>query len=122
MSYITIGINGIKYQSHRLAFLYITGEFPPSCVDHKDRNGLNNKWNNLRKANKTQNLANSKIRSDNTSGFRGVHFCKRDKRYQAYINFKNKRKNLGSYATAEAAHNAYIAAAENLFGEFAKSK
>lgn len=46
--YILVGIDGKQYYGHRLAWLYMTGEEPKDIVDHKDGNGLNNKWENLR--------------------------------------------------------------------------
>ena len=49
------------YRAHRLAFLYMKG-YIPKLIDHKDRNGLNNKWNNLREANKSTNGADKSLR------------------------------------------------------------
>lgn len=122
LSYIKIRINKKNYQAHRLVFLYMTGEFPSCGIDHKDADGLNNRWNNLRKANQSQNLANRRINYNNTSGFKGVHFNKRDKCYQAYIGIKGKLKHLGSYNTADAAHASYMIAAKKYFGNFSRSR
>lgn len=98
----------------------MTGQFPIFGVNHKDGQGINNRWENLRASNQSQNVANGKIRRDNTSGFKGVHFNKRDKCYQAYIGIDGKLKHLGSYDSAEEAHAAYIVAANIHFGEFAR--
>lgn len=48
--YIQIGINKKLFRAHRLAFLYMTGEWPKSDVDHIDMDRKNNKWANLREA------------------------------------------------------------------------
>lgn len=56
--YFKININGQLYYSHRLAWLYVTGEWPKDRIDHKDNNGLNNKWINLREATASQNNKN----------------------------------------------------------------
>ena len=121
LAYIKISINKKPYQGHRLAFLYMTGKFPHDLTDHIDGNGTNNKWNNLRLANRLQNLANRKINTNNTSGFKGVYFDKRDKRYYARIGF-NGDLNLGRFSTPEEAHIAYCKAAKEYFGEYARFK
>ena len=61
--YLVIGISGKTYLAHRLAWLYVTGEFPKNQVDHKNRKRTDNRWLNLREASYGENLANSKIKS-----------------------------------------------------------
>jgi len=46
--YVRIVIDGVKYYAHRLAFLYMTGEFPTNICDHINRDKSDNSWNNLR--------------------------------------------------------------------------
>jgi len=91
-------------------------------IDHRDGDGLNNCRKNLRHATKSQNQGNAKMRSDNTSGYKGVSFepQTRGKKWKAYIQHEGKRFTLGRHATAECAAMAYDAAAIRLFGEFAK--
>ena len=119
--YLNLKLDGKIYLSHRLAFLYMVGKFPPDGVDHIDRNGINNRWNNLRQANQTQNCANRSIHANNLSGFKGVSFHRRGNCYQADIRISGKKKYLGSFRTPEAAHEAYAVAAHKLFGEFART-
>jgi len=119
--YVMIGIDGEHYRAHRLAFLYITGTIP-AHVDHEDRNRSNNKWDNLRCADKQSNAANVGIRSDNTSGYKGVSYRSdknRTKKWRAHIYKNGKQIVLGTYHTKIEAAKAHDEAAIILFGEFA---
>jgi len=104
--------------AHRLAWLYMTGEWPLIVVDHIDRNGLNNAWSNLRAATKSQNAANSSHPITNTTGFKGVSLCKIGK-FRATIRIDGRQKWLGRFSTAEEAARAYRDAAIEKSGEYA---
>jgi len=88
-------------------------------VDHIDGNGLNNTRKNLRLATKAQNMANSRKRSDNTSGFKGVCWYEHKGKWRAYISVSGKKMHLGYFTSKEAAYAAYCTAAEKYHGEFA---
>jgi hypothetical protein len=122
--YWEIRINNEIFESHRLAFLYMTEAFPEegTQVDHIDGDGLNNKWANLRQCNKSQNQANSKLRRTNTSGFKGVCWHKQRQRWVANIQLNGRRISLGLHNTPEDAHAVYCAKAKELFGEFARNE
>lgn len=99
---------------HRL----ICGASGDVLVDHANGNGLDNRRANIRLATRSQNLWNQPIAKHNTSGFKGVSFIKRTKRYRAAIGLHGKMKYLGYFATAELAHEAYVAASILYHGEF----
>jgi hypothetical protein len=119
--YHYISIRRRPYLAHRLAWLYVHGEWPSAQIDHRDGNRTNNAIDNLREANRSQNAGNSKRRRTNTSGFKGVYFCSRTGRYVAQITC-GYRKHLGYFDTSKDAHAAYAVAAEKHFGEFARLK
>lgn len=88
-------------------------------VDHRDGVRVNNVRSNLRICTLKQNRMNSRRRSDNASGFKGVHLHRQSGKYRASIHVNGKRTYLGLFVTAEAAHLAYCTAAQCMHGEFA---
>lgn len=96
----------------------MTGEFPEQDVDHINGDPLDNRWDNLRRASKHENLRNCSVHKDNKAGLKGV--CVTRKRPTAQIYLNGKRTHLGTFDTVEEAHAAYCAAAEKHFGEFAR--
>lgn len=90
-------------------------------IDHIDGDRTNYKRDNLRIATHAQNIANSSaIRGNNSSGFKGVSWEKRQRKWYACITSEQKQYNLGYYETKEAAALAYNEAALRIFGEFAR--
>lgn len=89
-------------------------------VDHINGDKLDNRKENLRVASNRQNSRNhSKLKSNNTSGFRGVCFVKRTGKYVAYVrDTEGKRKHLGSFTDAVSAAIAFDKAAKEIYGEF----
>ena len=88
-------------------------------VDHRDGDGLNNRRNNLRKATTSQNICNQRIRSDNTSGLKGV--SPRYGKWQARITAHGKTRSLGWFPTPESAYAAYCKASLQMHGEFGRT-
>ena len=70
--YCQINILGKIYLAHRLAWFYVTGEWPIGKLDHQDNDRLNNRWENLRLATNGQNAWNSKLSTKNRSGHKGI--------------------------------------------------
>jgi len=119
--YVVIGIDGQTYYGHRLAWFYMTGEWIDQ-IDHEDNVKANNRWANLRPANHQQNVLNAKKASNNTSGFKGVSWHKKAKKWSAYIILNGKKRHLGLHEKAEDAHQAYMRAAIAAQPEFARSE
>lgn len=115
--YRSIGIDGSEYLAQRLAWLHMTGEWPPAQVDHENRNRDDNAWRNLRDATRSQNQANRPAQANNTSGFKGVAFHKGAGRWRATLG----KRHLGLFDSPEQAHAAYAEAARGAFGEFARA-
>lgn len=106
-------VGGTKVRIYMHRFLFdVSGK---TQVDHKDGDGLNNRRSNLRVATQTQQNANSRLRSDNASGFRGVG-RKRGK-WRAYIGTRDGLQHLGHFETPIEAAKAYDTAARRIYGD-----
>ena len=116
--YSQIRLNGKTYKAHRLIFIYHHGYFP-GFVDHIDRNKSNNKIENLREASLVQNQGNRKMDVRNTSGYRGVSWYKKDKKWGARITMNGTKKFLGLFEDPSDAYDAYCKEAKNHFGSYA---
>jgi len=120
--YIQILINTRLYLGHRLAYLWMTGKWPPVEIDHKDGDPANNAWGNLRAATSSQQKINTGKRSDNTSGTKGVWYDKRRSKWIAEIMVDGKKHHIGQFPTLLEAKGARIAAAQRLHGKFARAE
>ncbi|MFA7308099.1 MAG: HNH endonuclease [Hyphomicrobium sp.] len=120
--YARIAIDNIRYFAHRLAWLYATGFWPACQIDHVDLVRSNNIFSNLREATHSQNRANRRAQSNNTSGVKGVSLHKQKNKWQAQICVIGKTLRLGYFDTREDAAAAYAKAAQDLHGEFARTE
>lgn len=109
------GVNDTIYM-HRA----VIGASADSDVDHANGNKLDNRKANLRIATVSQNGANSKTRICSETGFKGVVFNKKRRKFQAWITLNRRKKYLGQFSTPQEAHAAYSVAAKETFGEFAR--
>jgi hypothetical protein len=116
--YVAIGIDGRQYYAHRLAWLWMTGEWPAEAVDHIDGCTSNNAWANLRAAAHNENMRNRRKQKNNSTGFKGV--IKVGDKFRAQIKDGRKHVHLGIFATAEEASAVYLAEIERRHGEFAR--
>lgn len=108
--------------AHRVIWAMQSGEWPKDQVDHIDTDRLNNSWSNLRLASHHQNARNQSFRSNNKSGFKGVHWCKRGRVFIAQISVNWKKIHLGCYTSAEEAYSAYCEASKMYHGEFSRTE
>lgn len=112
--YLVITIDRKRHKAHRLAWLYVHGEWPPVAVDHRNGQRTDNKLANLRLATWAENQENRKIQRNNRSGFLGVSWDAGANAWRAGIRKNRRSLNLGNYSTPEAAHAAYLAAKASL--------
>ena len=95
--YKRVQVNNKHYYVHIIIWIGMTGYKSENDIDHKDRNRINNKWNNLREISKQCNQRNCSIRKDNTSGIKGVSFCKRDNKWLSRLAINKKQKTIGAF-------------------------
>jgi len=106
--YLRLRLKGRKYTAARIIWLMIHGQWPKTQVDHRDGKRARNTLANLREATNAQNCQNRKKRSDNRSGYTGVH---RDKsKWRAEICIKGKDIYLGSFESKDEAREVYLEA------------
>ena len=108
-----LGIGGNIIMSHLLGY---------KCYDHEDRNPLNNRRYNFRKATNSQNSSNRKLMKNNTSGVTGVSLDKKTNKWMARIQVENKRIIIGKYIDKDDAIRARLRAEKKYFGEFAPQR
>lgn len=125
--YKVIEIDYKKYKAHRLAWLYVYGEFPTGrqkYIDHIDGDTSNNRISNLRICNSSENQRNRSTSNNNTSGYKGVSWHKVTGKYQANIKsaITGKIEYLGLYLTPEEASKVYQLKAIEYSGVFYPDK
>jgi hypothetical protein len=110
-NYVEIRIANRNYYAHRLAWLYMLGEWPPALIDHIDTDCSNNKWANLRSATHRQNQQNRRRAiSGKIGGMLGANWMESKGKWRARIRIDGKETHLGLFATKEDAHATYLAA------------
>jgi hypothetical protein len=112
-------VDGEKYTSHMHRII-----INAPCdmqVDHIDGNGLNNRKSNLRIATNSQNQHNARMRSDNTSGYKGVSFHKPSGLWQARLSVGGVCKSLGYFGCSVDAYDAYCIGVKNYHAEFGRT-
>ncbi|MCC0067103.1 MAG: HNH endonuclease [Rhodovulum sp.] len=117
--YWAITVDGRSYGAHRLAFLYMIGEWPKGQIDHCDRDRRNNRWGNLRPASHSQNCSNRSVFASSGTGIKGVR--RRGNKFCAQIRRNGQTEYLGTFVTAAEAAVAFNRAARELHGAFASA-
>lgn len=110
--YLQTGIGGKLYLNHRLIYILMSGHISETeQVDHKDGNGLNNAWENIRLVSgHDENSKNHRLQKNNTSGYSGVSWHSGSKKWHARINIGKKRVTIGYFDTPKAAHQSRLKA------------
>lgn len=116
--YLMIRVDYVIYKAHRLAWLYMRGEWPKEYVDHINGIRTDNRWSNLREASPAQNTINSRPRRNKT-GLPGVSASSKN-RFKAMIRIDGAHVYLGNFSTAEKAHGAFKRAAASHHGPYRK--
>lgn len=111
--YVRFNVAKVSYYAHQVAWAWMTGAWPTHPLDHINGNRLDNRWANLRKADKVLNGQNQrKPHKQNSTGFLGV--SRDGKKYRAQITVNMRTRKLGTFETPEQAHEAYIKAKREL--------
>ena len=111
-----------RYSPERIYLHRLIMGFPDGLVDHQDGDTLNCRRSNLRIVTPSQSIMNTKmIRSNNTSGHRGVFWDKSRGKWKAEITVHLRHIHLGRFDLIEDAIAAYATAAEEYFGEYRRS-
>lgn len=93
--YVTVCVGGKTYLGHRIVWMLHNGYFPENHIDHINRNRGDNRIENLREVSRTCNMRNSGMRTDNTSGVKGVCWNKKTCKWVAIIKVGGKQFTLG---------------------------
>jgi hypothetical protein len=113
--------NGIvkQFLIYRLvAFAFIPNPAEKSDIDHIDNNPSNNRIENLRWATRQENLRNTRIKSTNTSGIKGISWDKSRQKWETYIQIDGIKVHIGRFNTIEEATLARQTRANQAFGVF----
>lgn len=94
--YFSIMLDKHHYQSHRLAWFYMTGEWPVQ-IDHINQNPGDNRFCNLRNVTAAENNKNKKLAKTNKTGISGVMWSIDRKKWFVSIKVNKKAKTLGYF-------------------------
>jgi len=108
--YLCIQVCGKCYKAHRLAWFYVYGIWPDGQIDHRNGCRSDNRLLNLRVCTNAENGQNRGLNKNNTSGYVGVSFDRKNACWQAHIRVNGERHKLGVFKDIEEAAAAYVAA------------
>jgi len=115
LGYVVISIDGVRYHGHRVAWLYVHGEWPKFVIDHINGNPGDNRIANLRDVSRRVNQQNMRrAMKNNTSGALGVSRAKKEQKWKAQIGVNGTNLHLGYSDSIDGAHALYLAAKRRL--------
>lgn len=114
-------IQSDNYFAHRVIWKMVTGQEPSHVIDHKNGVKSDNRWQNLRAADHSQNRMNAQT-TWCASGKKGVYWVKHSRKWTSRISAYGQDHYLGCFATQDEAAAAYQGAARVLFRDFANPK
>lgn len=115
---IIINIHNKVYKAHHLAWLYVYGVWPKE-IDHINNDPTDNRIENLREVNRTQNIYNTRKSKRNKSGVKGVSWDEERKKWFVRIGYNKKNFALGRYDDFEEAVKVITEARKKYHGDFA---
>ena len=118
--YIKVNIGTKKYLAHRIIWIMQHGSLPTE-IDHINCNKLDNRIENLRQVNRTQNRYNIGSYKNNTSGTKGVSYKADLSKWQVSVNIDGKRKYIGVFKDLELAELVAMEARHKYHGVFANN-
>lgn len=109
--YRRVSVDGKRYLAHRVAWLFVHGDWPAKLIDHKNGVKSDNSIGNLRQADHRMNNENQRSpRADGSSGFLGVHWSTQASKWHAKLWTKGRSIHVGYFDNVEEAYAAYVAA------------
>jgi len=90
-------VNRINLKAHRVIMAMVNNKWPPNDVDHINGNRADNRITNLRCATRRENMKNRSLSKNNKSGYQGVSWCKRNKKWVARIKHEGRQKHIGYF-------------------------
>lgn len=119
--YTRLRVDNEEYFAHVLTWFYVKGVWPKDQLDHRNHDVSDYRFDNLREAANAENCRHKKMSRRNSSGYKGVTWYARKKRWMAQIGYDWKHYGLGYFVDPKDAARAYDEAAIRFFGEFAKT-
>lgn len=118
--YLYITIDNVTYPAHRLAFLYQTGAYPNSDVDHINMIRSDNRIENLRIVNRRQNMLNMRSHRDSELGKKNIFFRKDTNTYSVRATAEGRYRSFGCYKDLELAELVAEFVRQKYHGEYAR--
>lgn len=115
--YVRIGVYGKLRYAHQLAWIHTHGSIDSETIDHINGNPSDNRISNLRAASEAENIRNSRVGSNNRSGYKNV--SSQGEKWCVKIQKDGKVYRFGPFSEIEEAARVAAERRVKLHGEFA---